>query len=596
MVQDKPVPEVADEIHRCNRCGLVLGELTRVCPRCLRRGATLRRLLGYPRPYGWRLAVTAVLMLLSTGLMMVPSALMKPLLDKVLIPHNPALLPWLVLGVVLAALLSNGFMVLRGRLTAWLGARVSFDIRAQLYDRLQWLSLRYYDRHPTGANHSRLTQDTNGVQDFLAFGLPFLVGNICRSRGGHRDDVHELASGPDRAGSDTADQLARAGPVDAHAAGLSRLVVPVGSLLRLSQRRLESRAHHQGFLSAGQGDRSLLEPQRRGDEGRHHADQLWAAIFPVVSLLLALGTYAVWYFGGWQVVKDPQVTPGTLIGLLSYLGFLWGPVNFMTQLVQWMTRALTASERIFEVLDAESDREGGQGEIVPETIRGEIEFRNVTFGYKADQPVLKEVSFKAEPGKMLGLVGKSGAGKSTVINLICRFYEVDQGDILVDGVKLKDLSLWAYRGKLGAVLQEPFLFSGTVSDNIAYGKPEATREEIMAAAKIANAHEFIVNRSDGYDSQVGERGGNLSGGEKQRLCIARRDSPRPGHSDPRRGHGERGPGDGGADSGGPRAADGGPHDDRHRAPPLHPAECRPSAGDSGRQGGRVRDAPGTRGE
>ncbi len=169
------------------------------------------------------------------------------------------------------------------------------------------------------------------------------------------------------------------------------------------------------------------------------------------------------------------MTPGTLMGLISYLGFLWGPVNFMTQLVQWMTRALTASERIFEVLDAESDREGEQGDIVPEEIRGEIEFRDVTFGYKADQPVLKEVSFKAEPGKMLGLVGKSGAGKSTIINLICRFYEVDQGDILVDGVKLKDLSLWAYRGKLGAVLQEPFLFAGTISDNIAYGKPEATR-------------------------------------------------------------------------------------------------------------------------
>jgi ATP-binding cassette subfamily B protein len=206
---------------------------------------------------------------------------------------------------------------------------------------------------------------------------------------------------------------------------------------------------------------------------------------------------------------------------LAYLMMIQMPLNFMVQLVQWVSRALTAAERIFEVLDSESDSEKARGEVVLDHIRGEVEFRDVNFGYEKHQQVLKEISFKAEPGEMIGLVGKSGAGKTSIINLLCRFYDIDEGTVLVDGVDLRDVALWSYRGRLGAVLQDPFLFSGTIAENIAYAKSEATAEEIMAAAKMANAHEFILAKPDGYDEQVGERGQRLSGGEKQRVCIAR---------------------------------------------------------------------------
>jgi len=229
----------------------------------------------------------------------------------------------------------------------------------------------------------------------------------------------------------------------------------------------------------------------------------------------------VWYFGGLIIVGHGPLTVGGLMAFLAYLGMLYGPLNGLTQSAQWMSRALTAAERIFEVLDAEADSEQGRGNIKPETIRGEVEFRDVTFSYQKGHPVLKNASFKLERGQMLGLVGKSGAGKTTIVNLLCRFYEPDEGEIFVDGVNLRDLDLSVYRGKLGAVLQEPFLFSGSIAENIAYGKPEASLEEIMAAAKVANAHDFIVNKPDGYDEQVGEQGGRLSTGERQRLCIAR---------------------------------------------------------------------------
>jgi ATP-binding cassette subfamily B protein len=237
-------------------------------------------------------------------------------------------------------------------------------------------------------------------------------------------------------------------------------------------------------------------------------------------LIIGSGSLLVWYFGS-MLQMHRLISLGMIVAFLAYLAMVQHPLEFLGHSTQWITRALTAAERVFEVLDAESESEDSRGEIELEEIHGEVEYRNVGFGYEKHQQVLKDVSFKVKPGQMLGLVGKSGVGKSTIINLLCRFYDADEGEIFIDGVPLRDVSLWSYRGKLGVVLQEPFLFSGTIAENIAYAKPEATPEEIMAAAKIANAHDFIISKPDGYDEQVGERGSRLSGGEKQRVCIAR---------------------------------------------------------------------------
>jgi ATP-binding cassette subfamily B protein len=528
----KPIPQPEVKPKRCPTCGLVLGEDTRVCPRCSRRGATLRRLLGYARPYRGRLILTGGLMLAGAAFGLLPPYLTKLLVDRVLAPKSPAdqlfarqhgisLLGWLVLALAASSILSTVLQVWRNRLTGWLGGRVSFDIRATLYEKLQWLSLRYYDRHSAGAIISRLTQDSGGVQDLLAFGLPFLVTNLITIVG-----VSAVIFVKNW-------QLAALAIVPA-------LLVSMGTRPLWEKMR---KAFHAFWYRWGRYhslvndalnrvkiikafSQQPMELQRYSIRNADlmgasvYAEQTWGTIFPLLWLLIGSGSLLVWYFGGVMTVHG-TLTLGDLMMFLGYLGMLYGPLNFLTNVVQWVSRALTAADRIFEVLDAEFESEKTKGEVVPDRIHGAVEFRNVVFGYEKHQPVIKDVSFKTEPGHMLGLVGKSGVGKSTVINLLCRFYDVDEGEILVDGINLRDLSLWAYRGRLGAVLQEPFLIAGTIAENIAYGKPEASFEEIMAAAKLANAHDFIVNKPDGYDEQVGEHGHRLSAGEKQRVCIAR---------------------------------------------------------------------------
>ena len=518
----KPIPEREEKVKRCPTCGLVLGEDSRVCPRCARRGAALRRLLGYSRPYRGRLVLIGVLMLSGTAFGLVPPYLTGVLVDRVLVPKkNVHLLAWLVMGLAGSSVLSTGLQIWRGRVTAWLGGRVSFDIRAALYERLQWLSLRYFDRHTTGALISRITQDSGGVQDLLAFGLPWIITNLATVIG---VSVMILI-------------------INCKLAVLALIPAPLVSLVTRSLWNKMRAAFHNFWYRWGRFhglvndalnrvkvikafSQQPVEIQRYQVrnldllDASVYAEQTWGTIFPLVWLVMGSGSLLVWYFGGLFTVHG-DLTVGKLMAFLAYLGMLYGPLNFLTQVTQWMSRALTAAERIFEVLDAESDSEQTKGEVVPEQIHGEVEYRNVTFGYEKHQPVVKEVSFKTAPGHMLGLVGKSGAGKTTIINLLCRFYDADEGEIYVDGINLRDLSLWAYRGRLGAVLQEPFLFAATIAENIAYGKPEASLEEIMAAAKLANAHDFIVNKPDGYDEQAGERGGRLSAGEKQRICIAR---------------------------------------------------------------------------
>jgi ATP-binding cassette subfamily B protein len=522
VVKGKEIPTPEERINRCPSCGLVLGEDTRVCPRCMRKGATFRRLLGYAGPYRWRLILVGVLMLTGTAFGLVPPYLTKLLLDNVLVPkHNPHLLGPYVGALALSSLLATALGIWRGRITAWLGGRVSFDIRAELYDRLQWLSMRYYDRHPTGALISRLTQDSGGVQDFVAFGVPWVTTSLVTVIGVTvvilvmNWKLALLALVPAPLVSIVARALWHRMHMVFHSFWYrwSRFHSLVNDALNrvkmikaFSQQPVEIERYQVR-------NRDLLNASV-------YAEATWATIFPIMGFVMGCGSLLVWYFGGRMRLHD-ELTVGVLMAFFGYLGMIYGPLNFLTNAAQWMSRALTAAERIFEVLDAESDTEKASGHIVPAQIKGEIEFKDVTFGYERHRPVLHNISFTAQPGHMLGLVGKSGAGKSTVINLICRFYDVDEGEVLVDGIKLRDLSLWAYRGRLGAVLQEPFLFAGTISENIAYGKPTATPEEIIAAAKMANAHDFIVEKADGYDEQVGERGGRLSAGEKQRVCIAR---------------------------------------------------------------------------
>ncbi|MCM8833161.1 MAG: ABC transporter ATP-binding protein/permease, partial [Candidatus Omnitrophica bacterium] len=241
---------------------------------------------------------------------------------------------------------------------------------------------------------------------------------------------------------------------------------------------------------------------------------------PLMAFLFSLGGLIIWYVGGKNVLEG-KLTLGELMAFLSYIGMFYTPLTQLTLLSTWFSNFTTASHRIFEVLDTEPQVKEPKKSIKLTRIKGSIEFRNVTFGYDPYQPVLKNISFKIEPGEVVGIVGKSGSGKTTIVNLLCKFYDIQEGEILIDGKDIREIPSYELRKQIGLVLQEPFTFRGTIAENISYGKPDATFEEIIHSAKIANAHEFIMKLPNAYDTLLGERGAGLSGGEKQRITIAR---------------------------------------------------------------------------
>jgi ATP-binding cassette subfamily B protein len=240
------------------------------------------------------------------------------------------------------------------------------------------------------------------------------------------------------------------------------------------------------------------------------------------GFVMALSSLIIWGYGGYLVIMHaPGATVGTLIAFMTLVARFYSPLQELTQLSRQIQQASTSAQRVFEVLDTQPDMADAPDAPPMPRIQGKVEFKDVHFGYDERNQVLKGVSFTVQPGEMIGLVGASGAGKSTTINLLCRFYDVTGGAIEIDGIDLRDVQLHSLRSQIGIVLQEPFLFVGSVAENIAYGRPDATMEEIMQAAQAANAHEFIIRFPDGYDTMVGERGTRLSGGERQRISIAR---------------------------------------------------------------------------
>jgi ATP-binding cassette, subfamily B, bacterial len=251
------------------------------------------------------------------------------------------------------------------------------------------------------------------------------------------------------------------------------------------------------------------------------AEQTYAGFTRLAAIAGSASSFLLWYFGGLRIIGDGDLTIGGLMAFLFYTALLYTPLEQLFQTAQGSSKALTAAERVFEVFDNENESEQTEGKFRLEQPQGAIEFRHVTFGYYKSRPVLKDISFQVDAGQMLGLVGKSGVGKTTLINLLCGFYRPDEGEIRIDGVNLEELDIAAYRRHLGAVLQESFLFAGTVGENITFSQAQASTAEIVAAAKLANAHDFILRKPDGYDEQVGEGGARLSAGERQRVCIAR---------------------------------------------------------------------------
>ncbi len=505
---------------RCPKCGRLLPERDGHCPACVSKWKMIFRIGRFLTVYKFRTLALAALAITSAALHLAPPLIQRQIINKILIQHEDFSQMWTLIGLW-TVLLAFGaaVQITQGRLIAFLSAHVIADIRAAVYRAIEFLKMSYFEKRKAGAIQSRLTNDTQNIWGFLVDGVPFLLSNTLQVLG-------ILAI---MLWTNWVLTLCILSPV---------LIVMVISSIFWS--RLISRWHRwshkwarfQSHLTEALSGIKVMkafaqedqENQRfiAANDGLRHsgtdADQYWSTVFGTMSFFIALGMLVHFAVGGWMVFHD-RLTIGDFVMMQVYLGLIYGPMQWFAAINNWFSRAMAGAERIFEVMDTEPEKYLQGNNAHP--IVGEVQFENVRFGYDKSNPVIKGMSFTAAPGEMIGLVGKSGSGKSTTINLICRFYEPDSGCIRIDGIDSRQLSLQDMRSQIGVVLQEPFLFNGTVAENISYGKPGAPFEDIIAAAKAANAHHFILGKPDGYDSQVGERGSKLSGGERQRVSIAR---------------------------------------------------------------------------
>jgi len=512
----------------CGKCGRLIPDWADACPRCLQKRRILWRLLAFTLPYKRWLIVGVASAMVVTLLQLIPPKLSKHLFDDVLgmsgtKSPRPELF-WPLVGILAGTVLLRVFFrYLRLNRLARLSEMMTHDLRTAAFSHLQKLSLDYYGKKPTGHLISRITHDTDRLWDFVAFGIVELLMSALMVVG-------------------IAIVLFMEEPV---LAALTMIPIPVGAVItyfhtvaiRRFFRRLWSKWSRMTSVLSDvipgvrvvkaftQEDREADRFTRRSQSFVDDAMDLhseWTTYWPKITLLLNLGTLIIWAYAGPKLIRgSTDFTVGTFVEFLGYVWMFYGPIEQLGMMNRMFQRAATSAQRVFEVLDTPPEIYSKAAAIRKRRIEGAVTFENVSFSYDGIKRVLEDVSFDVRPGEMIGLAGPSGAGKTTLINLICRFYDVIEGRILIDGVDIRDLDLHELRSQIGIVLQEPYLFRGTIAENIAYGNPHADPERIITAAKAANAHEFIVGFPDGYDTLVGERGQTLSGGERQRISIAR---------------------------------------------------------------------------
>jgi ABC-type multidrug transport system fused ATPase/permease subunit len=482
----------------------------------------LLRVLQYLKPYRGLVASTLACAGLTTALELVPPWLIKIVIDEVIQAQHTQLLPWVMLGLVAAYVLRNLFASLRIRLNNTLEQWVVYDLRDQVFSALQRLSLSYFENRSTGEIMSRVNSDTEHVERIFIDGVEALL-TASLTLFGITIMLFWL---------DWKLALLSFIPIPIlifSATVFTRRVHQFYQAIRKSAAELN--AYLQDALSGIREtmgfNRQAYEQARFNVLNRAYSENnikamcLWSLYSPGMMLVASLGTVLILWFGTGEVLQG-HLTVGELVMFLSYLALFYVPINQIHSVNHMLQHALAASERVFEVLDSETDVKDRPGAIRPaDRLKGHVRFEAVSFHYRPDVPVLRDLTLDVEPGERIALVGPSGAGKSTLLKLLMRFYDVQGGAVTIDGYDIQDLPLMFVRSQIGLVQQEPFLFNGTVRENIAYGDLEADQMEIERVARAARAHEFITALPEGYDTWIGERGVKLSVGQKQRVSIAR---------------------------------------------------------------------------
>ncbi len=509
-------------LNICPKCGRRLLHPGAECIHCASKGKIIKKLVKYVAPQKWVLIFCLFLSAAATALALLPPYITKMLVDDILPKKLEDKLGVVVLALFGAYFLQFLINLIKAYLLRVSGDKMVESLRNDVYRHAQYLPMKFYDKTSTGSVINRISGDTNTINAFMlritqevVIQFFLLIGIIVimfimnwKLTLLSLVPVPFVVMGAKIFGRKIAPFYRR----------IWRRWAGVTSVLTDSLPGIR-------VIKAFAGEKRSVEKFERYNREWLNVDIQSARIataFPqIVSFVVTCGSLLIWSIGGhWVIVGMGGLTAGLLVSFLSYTSMFYGPVNFFAYLNDSYQQALAAVERVFDILDAEPEVDEKKGEILPK-IDGKIEFKNVNFSFDRTKKVLTDINLTIEPGDIVGIVGTTGSGKTTLVNLLMRFYDNYEGEILLDGHNIKDLDMEFYRSQIGYVQQEAMLFRDTVFNNIAYSKPNSSVEEVINAADIANAHEFIARQPDGYDSMLGERGIGLSGGERQRVSIAR---------------------------------------------------------------------------
>lgn len=529
--------DVAKGKECCPKCGMIYPDQERkVCPKCMDKKSILLRVMSYFKPYKMILAVMIFCYLGTAALDLVWPYLSGTVLYDEVLAKNEAFLEMLhipagrfvtalvvlVITMILSKIAMQGLGILQGVLTARIAPEVIAKLKSQVFSSMGRLSISFYSRRQTGGLMTRVSDDAEEISSFFIDGIPYFFIN-----------VGKLVA--------TCAIMFILNPLLALVSIIFMPVLVVMSYRMMphlwhyygkrhrANRRLNSQMN-ENFTGArvvkafGQEEQEMTRFTKNNTRVRTaeldlvRYDNKFFALYCTVEDTIS---FLVWAVGGALIISGSNIEVGMLLTFSGYVGQLRGPLDFMSRIIRWYTNCMNSAQRMFEIIDAVPEVKEAAEPLRPESLRGEIELKNVTFSYDAHKPILKDVSFHVEAGEVFGIVGRSGSGKSTLVNLISRLYDAEEGEVLVDGVNVKQYGFRELRRNVAMVSQETYIFMGTVAENIAYARPDATREEIIKAAVQANAHDFICRMPEGYDTILGSSSRSLSGGEKQRISIAR---------------------------------------------------------------------------
>lgn len=535
VTEDDPIFEQFNA--RCPKCGTVYPDQDiRVCEKCNRRKGLIFRLLGYFKPFKPQLFTVLICMLLTSCIsLLTPVISGQVLYDQVISKptyaadgtqltgklHDLRYVYAVVAVLVGMALLQLLVGIMQNRANAHMSTNVTRTMKNDIFRSMCGLSISYFNQNPTGRLVNRVNYDAVKIRNFYIDGVPHLIVNVLNFVGltVFLFSINWKLT------------LIVFIPVPIIVAIFKTMLPKLWRAFSKQYRRSSSlNAMLNDTLSGVRVVKAFAKEAEETHRFYQYSSRLYDAnlrsnlisicIFPIVGLLIGLSSTAIWGFGGIEVMGQ-RMTYGELTTYLSYIGMIFGPLNFFSTFTNLLTDTINSAERMFEVMDMIPEITDSPNAVKLDTIKGDIEFKNVCFHYTPNRPILKDVSFRIKAGDHIGLVGHTGSGKSTIANLITRMYDVVSGSITIDGVDVKDIELRSLRRNIAIVSQEIFIFRGTIADNIRYARPEATIDEVIEAARAANAHDFIMSLPEGYETTVGIGSRSLSGGERQRISIAR---------------------------------------------------------------------------